>query len=169
MNLPAGYLAKRYQQDVFRAAYSVGRNRQDAEDATQDAFAQYLRALRAGKEFEGEEHAKAWLLRVAINRSRSEATSFWSRNKVALDEGAAEDIEDLSIASPEDRELVEAVMSLPARYRAAVHLHYWEGYSVAQIAKTLHITQASAKKRLFEGRKLLKGMLEGGSGDERAT
>lgn len=168
MNPPAGYLAKRYQQDVFRAAFSVSRSRQDAEDATQEAFAQYLRALKSGKEFESEEHAKAWLLRVAINRSRSEAASFWRRNKVELDEEAAESIEDLSLESPDDRELVEAVMSLPARCRAPVHLHYWEGYSVARIAETLHITQASAKKRLFEGRKLLKGMLEGGSGDEQA-
>ena len=149
MRLGLELLAERYGDSVYSAAFSVLRNRADAEDAAQDTF---LRYHVSDREFESEEHIRAWLLRVAINRAKSMTVAFWRRNKEPLDDYA----ETLSFEEQGDRELFDAVMALPERYRLVLHLHYFEGYSVEETALILGVRPGTVKSQLSRGRALLR-------------
>ena len=138
---------------VFSAAYSVCRNRADADDVVQDTFIKYL-SMRL--DYESAEHIRAWLVRIAINRAKDIAGSFWRRNRVDWEEY----MDELPFESEENRGLFEAVMRLPDKYRIAIHLFYYEEYSVGEIAKILRLREGTVKSQLSRGRKLLKGMLE---------
>ena len=144
---------RRYADRVFAAAFSVCRNRADADDVVQDTFLKYYTRDQA---YESEEHLRAWLLRVAINRARDSTASCGRRNKVACEEFMGE----LTFAAPEDSRLFEAVMRLPDKYRVVVHLHYYEDYSVSEIARLLQSREGTVKSQLSRARALLKTMLK---------
>ena len=153
MRLPAEYLVQKYQENLFRAALSVCKRPGDAEDAVQEAFLQYLRTDR---DFENEEHIKAWLIRTAVNKTRNTVLSFWNRNRITWEEY----MNDISIQDSDDRELIDAVMTLPKQYRIVIHLYYYEDYSVSEIGKILDVSKSIVKNRLFRGRKMLKDILQ---------
>ena len=69
-------------------------------------------------------------------------------------------MEQLSFETEEDSGLFQAVMALPAKYRVAIHLFYYEDYSVGEIADILHITPGNVKTRLSRGRAALRGALQ---------
>ena len=120
-----GALARQYAPAVYRLAYARTGSRADAEDVMQEVF---LRLLRAKPAFSSQEHAKAWLLRVASNCVSDLFRMPWRRREEPLEE------EMTAPENPETGSVTEAVLSLPARYRIPVHLYYYEGYSVAEIA-----------------------------------
>lgn len=142
----------RYGDRVFSAAFSVCGNREDADDAVQDAFLKYM---TRNDDFTDENHLKAWLLRVGINRAKDLTGAFWHRNRVSWEDY----MEELEFVQPEDKTLFDAVMRLPSKYRVVLHLHYYEDWDVAQIARTLHRSEGTVKSQLSRGRKLLKTML----------
>ncbi|MCI9669018.1 MAG: RNA polymerase subunit sigma, partial [Oscillospiraceae bacterium] len=108
-------------------------------------------------------HLKAWLIRVAINRAKDITASFWRKNKVNWEDYMAE----LPFQEPEDSRLFEAVMRLPGKYRTVIHLFYYEGYAVEEIAGILRRPAGTVKSQLNRGRKLLKNTLqEEWNGDE---
>ena len=139
---------------LYAAAFNITRQRQDAEDAVQEAL---LRLYRSDKEFESEEHVKAWLIRVTINIAKSTCTSFWHRNRVPYEDY----MDEIPFEEESDRDLMEAVLSLPDKYRIIVHLYYYEGYKTREIADTLKLSENTVKTRLLQSRKLLKNKLEG--------
>lgn len=147
-------ICTKYGDRLYAAAFNITRQRQDAEDAVQEAL---LRLYRTGKEFESEEHVKAWLIRVTINIAKSTCTSFWHRNRVPYEDY----MEEIPFEDDSDRDLMEAVLSLPDKYRIIVHLHYYEGYKTREIADTLKLSENTVKTRLLQSRKLLKTKLEG--------
>ena len=63
-------------------------------------------------------------------------------------------------AEESDKNLFEAVMALPEKYRIVIHLFYYEGYSVQEIAKILHRREGTVKSQLTRGRKILKEELQ---------
>lgn len=148
MRLPLEVLVERYKDNLYSAAFNVCRNPQDAEDVVQETYLAYHTGT---KQYESEQHIRAWLLRVAINKAKNATVTFWRRNKAALDDY----LDTLSFEEEGDRELVEAVMRLPERYRIALHLHYFEGYAVAEIADLLKVREGTVKSQLSRGRKLL--------------
>lgn len=152
MRLSVDEAFRRYGDRVFSAAFSVCRNREDADDAVQDTFLKYY---AKHMDYADETHLKAWLLRVAINRAKDITGAFWCRNRVSWEDYMNE----LEFVQPEDRSLFEAVMRLPEKYRIVIHLHYYEEYSVEEIASTIHASQGTVKSQLNRGRKLLKSML----------
>lgn len=152
MRLSVDEAFRRYGDRVFAAAFSVCRNRDDADDVVQDTFLKYCSPER---EFDSETHIKAWLLRVAINRARDISSSFWRRNSAAWEEYMNEAV----FEEPEDGHLFEAVMRLPERYRVTIHLFYYEGYAINEIAQLLRCREGTVKSRLNRGRKQLKTML----------
>lgn len=152
MKLSVDKTYEKYADRIFAAAFSVCRNQADAEDVVQDTFFRYYSHVQ---DFESEDHIRAWLLRVAINRAKDISTSFWRKNKVAWEDYMNE----LVFEEPSDNRLFEAVMHLPDRYRIAIHLFYYEEYSVADIAQILRCREGTVKSRLNRGRKLLKNML----------
>ena len=132
MKPPLETVVSAYRDRLYAAAFSACKNSQDAEDAVQDAFLQYWSLHR---EFESEEHVRAWLLRVAINRAKNRARSFFRRNVVPLEDY----MESLSFETDEDSGLFQAVMALPERHRTALYLFYYEDLSVREIAELLSL------------------------------
>lgn len=153
MRLDTDEAFRRYADRVYASAFSVTRDPVDADDATQDTF---LRYHTRNDDFESETHLKAWLLRVAINRAKDLSGSFWRRNMTALDDY----METLEFEAPEDAELFRAVMALPEKYRVVIHLHYYEGYRVEEIAALLGRRTGTVKSQLSRGRMLLKNALQ---------
>ena len=142
-----------YQNNLYAIAFNVCKNAEDAEDVVQDTFIQYY-SLK--KEFDNEQHIRAWLIRVAINKAKNMNRAFWRRNKMSLEDY----METLSFETPESGELFEAVMNLPEKYRIVVHLFYYEDYTVHEIADILKLSESNVKVRLSRGRALLKEKLQ---------
>ncbi|MDO4552027.1 MAG: sigma-70 family RNA polymerase sigma factor [Bacillota bacterium] len=142
---------RQHSGSVLRVAFSYVRSMADAEDIAQDVFLAYLKSAPV---FESPEHEKAWLIKVAVNKSRNYIKSGWWNNREALPE-------DLSYLPEEDSRVLEAVMELDEKYRLPIHLHYYEGYSIREIAQALGARPATIGTRLARGRELLKGKLRG--------
>lgn len=118
---------QRYSDAVYRAAVHNCACAADAEDVVQDV---YEKLLNYTGSFESEEHLKAWLLRVAINRSRDLARAACQKD-TELDE---------NIPAPETQSegsVLDAVRALPEPYRNAIYLHYYEGYTAAEIGRMM--------------------------------
>ena len=153
MREPVQKLVERYQQNLYAAAFNVCKNQMDAEDIVQEAFLQYYTSK---KEFDDEQHIRAWLIRVVINKAKNCNLTFWRRNKCSLDDY----METLVFETPQSRELFEEVMKLPEKYRIVIHLFYYEDYSVREITKILKLSESNVKVRLSRGRALLKDSLK---------
>ena len=142
---------RRWGDMVWRLALARTASVPDAEDVFQDVFLQYF---RHEDRFHTDEYRKAWLLRCTVNRCKTLMSSPWRRRTVPLDTAAEVGVED------DYREVYNAVLSLPAKYRAVIHLHYFEGLSVAEMAAALHSTEGTVKSQLSRGRALLRDRLE---------
>ena len=121
---------ERYADTVRRICMLHLKNRADTEDIFQTVFLKYL--LHTAP-FADDEHEKAWLIRVTINACRDLLRSFFRSRKVSLDavsEQAAE-------LPPDHREVLDAVLSLPQKYKDVVYLHYYEGYAAPEIGRIL--------------------------------
>ena len=138
-------LYDRYAQDVFRLALSYLYHSQDAEDVCHSVFLTLVEkdvALFPGSE-------KAWLLKCTANACKDLLKSFWKQNRDDLNEN-------IVFLDARDRELWAVVGTLPPKYRAVVHLYYYEGYSQEEIAKILGITRTAVQTRMQRARKLLE-------------
>ena len=149
-------LFDQYHDMVYRLALSYTKSQQDAEDVVQTVFLKLLDGKspppQPGKE-------RAWLAQVTVNACKDLLRAFWRWKTEPLDES-------IPFANPEDGELFSAVMSLPAKYRVAVHLHYYEGYTLEEIAGFLHISPSAVSMRLHRARKQLRSSLEDDYGSE---
>ncbi len=153
MRQPIQELIERYQHNLFVAAFQVCKNREDAEDIVQETFIQYH---TSNKEFESEEHIRAWLLRVAMNKAKNVNLTFWRRNRQPLEDY----IETLTFETEAAGELFETVLKLPEKYRMVLHLFYYEEYSIQEIAGVLKLSEGNVKARLSRGRKMLRDVLK---------
>lgn len=160
MAVDISHICTKYGDRLYAAAFNILRQRQDAEDAVQEAM---IRLYRTDKDFESEEHIKSWLIRVTVNVAKSMFTSFWHRNRIAYEEY----MDELAFDDERDRDLMEAVLSLPAKYRIIVHLYYYEGYKTREIAEILQLSGNTVKTRLVKSRTILKTKLEGWEDDEQ--
>lgn len=139
-----------YATMLLRVAYSQLNNRAEAEDTVQEVLLKYMEKAPV---FQSEEHEKAWLLRVTINHCKNHLASAWFRKRADLDEG-------IPALDNEELEVVSAVAALPAKYRAVVHLYYFEGYSTKEIAEILHSRPNTVSSRLSRARALLAKALK---------
>ena len=142
---------QRWGDMVYRLALARTASVPDAEDVFQEVF---LRYFRHEEKFQSDEHRKAWLIRCTVNRAKSLTASPWRRRTVPLETAEEVGVED------DYREVYSAVLSLPPKYRAVIHLHYFEGLSVAEIAADLNLPEGTVKSQLSRGRALLRDMLE---------
>ena len=145
------YIAQRYMDTVFRVAFSYVKNRADADDITQNVL---FKLFRHEGDFQSEAHLKNWLIRVAINECRSALRSPWRQT-----ENIEDYVNSLPLPSREHSEMLEAVLRLPKKYCAAIYLHYYEGYTAAEMAELLSIPEKTVYTHLARGRKMLKTML----------
>ena len=142
----------RYETMVFRLAYSYTRSRSDAQDLCQEVFLRYYCRRPI---FASEEHRRAWLLRVTVNRCKRHLSSWWVRRTVPLDDR-------ISMPEPEYLELDEALRRLPEKDRLVIHLFYYEDCSTREIAKLTHSTEGAVRTRLTRARQQLGRFLKGG-------
>ena len=149
---------ERYADTVRRLCMIHLKNHADTEDIFQNVFLKYV--LSSGS-FESEEHEKAWFIRVTINACKDLLRSFFRTRTVAMDE-----LLDLAAELPPDyTEVLEAVLSLPGKYRDVVYLHYYEGYTAPQIGEILGKKTNTVYTLLTRSKQLLKDRL-GGEGYE---
>ena len=142
----------RYQTMVFRLAYSYTRSRSDAQDICQEVF---LRYFCRRPPFTSEEHRRAWLLRVTVNRCKSHLSSWWVRRTVPLDDR-------IPMPEPEYQELDEVLRQLPEKDRLVIHLFYYEDCTTREIARMMHCTEGAVRTRLTRARQRLGDLLKGG-------
>lgn len=157
----ANRLVATYADTILRVSYTYLRSTQDAEDICQDVL---LKALGHAGSFDSAEHERAWIIRVAINAAKDLLRRRDRQGTVALDDIA----EPVAPMGATDRELearaegvLELVMALPLEYREAIYLHYYEEYSIKQIAAIVHASESAVATRLSRGRSKLRPTLEG--------
>ena len=143
-------LVNKYENTLFRTALAILGDVQEAEDAVQDA---YLRYLEKRPELRDGEHEKAWLLKVTANRCKS---TLRTRKR-----HPAVELLDIYPAPEEEgsRELMEAILTLPANQRLAVHLHYYEGYTSEEIGAILGQRPGTVRSHLSRARDALRRYL----------
>ena len=141
---------KKYSDMVYRLAFARVKNKYDADDILQEVF---LRFIKCKDKVNNDEHVKALLIRITINCSKSMLSSSWVKRTEPL-------IEHLSVSDP-SFDTLDAVLRLPQKYRTVIHLHYYMGYSVDEIATILKSKPSTVKSQLHRARKMLKIDLEG--------
>ena len=147
-----------YADTVRRICLVHLKNYADREDIFQTVFLKYaLSSLR----FSGPEHEKAWLIRVTVNACKDLLKSFFRSRTVPLEEL----LEQSAPLPPDHREVLEAVLSLPERYRDVVYLHYYEEYTAPEIARVLGKNVNTVYTLLSRAKQMLREQL-GGDGDE---
>ena len=140
-------LFARYGDDVYRFAYSFTRHAADAEDVCQSVFCRLAEGrteLEPGKE-------KAWLLACAANACKNRFRFLKRWQSLPL--------EAADVPGGNGGEVLEAVLSLPEKYRAPVHLYYYEGYSQGEIADILGLRLTAVQTRMQRARAMLKEIL----------
>ncbi len=152
-------LVNTYSDLILRLSYTYLKSTHDAEDICQNVF---LKLLTGGQTFDSPAHEKAWIIRTAANACKDILRSAHRRRTVGLEAAAA------AAAPPApDSAVLDAVMALPEKYREAVYLHYYEGYSVREIASLLGRSEAAVTAHLSRGRKSLRTTLGGDLYEQR--
>lgn len=144
-------LVEKFSGTVYRAAYCCLRNSADADDITQDTF---LALYTSGVEFTGDEHIKAWLLRVALNRCRNVLRSFRYRTTVPLEE-----VGELSAEPERHDSLLPVIMKLKPKHRIVLYMFYYEDIPIRRIAEILGEKTTTVTSRLSRARQKLKQLL----------
>ena len=145
-------LAKTHMDMIFRLAFGYLKSKADADDVTQTVL---LRLFKTDKAFESDAHLKHWLLRVTVNECKKLWRSPWRRT-----EDFEAYAETLTFDEPRYAGLFDAIMALDGTCRAAVVLHYYEGYSIAETAALLGVPAGTVGTRLSRAREKLKQFLQ---------
>ncbi|MFT4146098.1 MAG: sigma-70 family RNA polymerase sigma factor [Mobilitalea sp.] len=143
-------IINKYSKMLLRIAYTYMKNTYDSEEIVQEV---YIRLMTKKPRFASGEHEKAWLIKVTINISINYLKATY-RKHVTLDDN-------ISYFTEKESELLSVVLCLPDKYKIIIHLFYYEGYSIKEIAKILNIPSSTVGTRLERGRNTLKKVLKG--------
>ena len=147
-------MVRTYTADLYQFAYWLCRDRSVAEDIVQETFA---RAWKSWKDLRDEHTVKFWLFTVL----RREHARLYERRRLPLDPRPVEDI-DIAVESNTHAalEMDEMLIMLPVAYREPLLLQVLGGFSCAEIAQLLSISEASVMTRVSRARKMLRGFIE---------
>ena len=135
-----------YGPSLYRFCLLQMKNPADAEDVLQDVF---VKRLYQAPRFKSPEHERSWLYRVALNLCRDQ----WRRSRrseLPLEAAAGVSL------PPAELSLLDQVSNLPEKQRTVLHLHYYQGYNLQEIARLLGVTVPAVKMRLKRGREALR-------------
>lgn len=165
----------RNMNTVYRFAFSMVKTSQDAEDIRQEVMLRYIRTKPV---FESAEHERAWFIRVTTNLCKNLWKTAWWQRVVSMDavedEGVAigdgkkmypmsetaDTVEGPGEFTEEEERVVETVKRLPLKYRAVIHLFYYEEMSIEEIAGALKLQPSNVRTRLTRARRMLKEWLK---------
>lgn len=143
-----------YSNMIRRLCMIHLKNHADTEDIFQTVFLKYV---LSSVSFEDEAHEKAWFIRVTINACKDLLKSFFRSHVTSLDEVLEQPAE----IPPDHREVLEAVLSLPRKYRDVVYLHYYEDYTAPEVSKILGKNVNTIYTLLNRSRQALREKLGG--------
>lgn len=143
-------VVKAYSNMVYRLAFSQTRNKSIADDIYQEVF---LRYIRKKPNFESEKHRKAWLIRVTVNCCKKMWASSWIKKMVPLNETIVFEMK-------EETDLYRELQKLPNKYRAVIHLFYYEDLSIEEISEILNQKPSTVRTQLTRARYKLKEILK---------
>lgn len=149
----AGRAIDLYGDTVRRICMVHLKNAADTEDIFQTVFLKYV---LHSPDFDSPEHEKAWIIRVTVNACKDLLKSFFHSKTLPLDTLRA-----VPVKGTEDySDVLEAVLSLPAKYKDVVYLYYYEEYSAAEISRILRKNVNTVYTLLNRARQMLKDKLE---------
>ena len=149
------YVVHDYAPALLRTAFLYLKSTSEAEDVVQEVFIRYW---QKNPRFLSDAARRAWLYKTTVNLCKDHLKSFWCTKRAELKE-------DISYLPQEEHEILDCLMKLDEKYRIPLHLHYYDGYSIKEIAQILHIRTSTVGSRLHRGKEKLKQML-GGNFDE---
>lgn len=151
----AEYLVEQYSDMILRLGYSWLGDMDDAMDICQEVL---LKLLTDKHTFTDQGQERAWVIRLAINQCKNWKKSAWFRHRAPLEAGLH-----LAVETPEpaDSSLLEQIRRLPAKYRQALYLRYYEGYEVQEIAQLLGCSPGLVSTHLARAKIKLREQLEG--------
>lgn len=141
----------KYKNTVYSVIFNYVQNAEDTADLLQEVF---IKLYSTDTQFTGDEHRKAWLIRVSVNMCKNHLRSIKNRKNVVLEE----DIPYFDQTA--DNELLKVVLTLPEKYRIPIHLFYYEDYSIKDIATVLDLPESTVKIHLKRGREKLSKILK---------
>jgi RNA polymerase sigma-70 factor (ECF subfamily) len=153
-NRPVDWIEEILKRDgdrLFRTAVAITGNKAEAEDIVQDVF---IKLLEKQPHFESSEHETAWLVRVTVNLCKNRIRSHWWKKTAPL-------LESYPTQDSEETDIMQAITSLPTKYRSVIHLFYYEGYSTQEIAEITEQKESTIRQQLTRARRMLKNLLEG--------
>jgi RNA polymerase sigma-70 factor (ECF subfamily) len=167
-------LVKRYEQKLYNFSLRMCRDPADAEDTVQETFLNVFKYL---KDFRYETKFKNWLYRVAASTciKKRRKSKFAPQRELSLDEFYPQSEAEVSDQVPDwaqmpldkvlSNELLdkinEAIVKLPEKYRLVIVLRDIEGFSTAETAQILNLSDANVKVRLHRARLFLRDKLKG--------
>jgi RNA polymerase sigma-70 factor (ECF subfamily) len=155
-------LVRIHQEPIFRYAYLLQGDRDEAEDTAQETF---IRAFRALERFDASRPLRPWLLSIAANLARNRFRSLGRyvsalRRMVRESPGQSVSIESLSIEQIEAHTLWQALQRMEAADRQVIYLRFFLELSVEETAQTMNTAEGTVKSRLHRALGRLRTVIE---------
>lgn len=138
-----------FRANIYRLSFSYVKNKEDAGDITQEAF---LKLYLTKETFISSDNVRAWLIRVTINLSKNLIKTNWRQRRTELSK-------EIPVYNGREEILIDLIGRLKPKYSIILHLYYYEGYSVKEIASVCRLPSATVRTRLVRARSQLKEML----------
>lgn len=142
-----------YADMLYRIAVAYLKNSEDASDAVQDVF---IKLMDKAPSFKDENHEKAYLLRLTVNRCKD----ILRKKSIRLHSSIEEAYEVASHSDTDISDMLTLLHSIDEKYRETLILHYLEGLSAEETAEALGISLSAVKMRLMRGREILRNAME---------
>jgi RNA polymerase sigma-70 factor (ECF subfamily) len=153
-------LVRQYQQEIYRLAYRMTRNTEDAKDLAQETFVSAYRSLGT---FRGQSRFSTWLYRIAVNLCLNHLKSAARQDPGEVDGHLADERGDSLAAlltDERDRALADAIQALPPQQKATLTLRVHQGLSHREIAEVLDCSEGTVKANYFHAVRSLQRRLQ---------
>lgn len=140
----------KHKLTIYKICFMYMKNKHDSEDILQETF---IKFMNQEKNFESDEHIKAWLIRTCSNLCKNQLKHWW-RKRADID-----DYLHLEDTNSHSNDILKEVLNLPVKYKNVIYLYYYEGYNSIEIAKILNKPNSTIRNHLSEARKILKSKL----------
>lgn len=154
---------RQYGTEILQLVFSYVKNKEIAEDLTQDIF---VKSYKAYHTYNHKSKFRTWLWRIAINHCKDYLKSWYNKNVIVSEEESVQSfsgentVEQAVIQKDEDQYLITAIMDLPVKYREVIYLFYYEELPIKEISVLIGANENTVKTRLRKAKELLKEKLE---------